>query len=158
MLILGARQVGKTTLARQTFPNIPYCNMEEPHLRALITNDPRFQIQQRALPSLIIDEAQAEPGVYNSLRGIIDDHREKNGRFLLLGSVRPSLVRQVSESLAGRVGILELDPLTATEAAAGGEFVSNAIGRDRIAGRTIVCRTPHSYLSARPFAHFLMPI
>ena len=119
VLILGARQVGKTTLARQTFPTFPYCDLEEPHLRALFTDDPTFQIQQRALPSLIIDEAQAVPGVFNSLRGIIDERRKKNGRFLLLGSAQPSLVRQVSESLAGRVGILELDPLTATEAATG---------------------------------------
>jgi uncharacterized protein len=119
VLILGARQVGKTTLARQTFPALPYCDLEEPHLRALFTDDPTFQIQQRARPRLIIDEAQAVPGVFSSLRGIIDEDRRENGRFLLLGSAQPSLVRQISESLAGRIGILELDPLTAAEAATG---------------------------------------
>lgn len=119
VLVLGARQVGKTTLARQTFPDLPYCDLEEPHLRALFADDPTFQIQQRSRPALIIDEAQAVPAVFNSLRGIIDACRKKNGRFLLLGSAQPSLVRQISESLAGRVGILELDPLTAAEAATG---------------------------------------
>lgn len=83
VLVLGARQVGKTTLARQTFPALPYCDLEEPLLRGLFTDDPTFQIQQRALPSLIIDEAQAVPGVFDSLHGIIDEHRKKNGRFLL---------------------------------------------------------------------------
>jgi predicted AAA+ superfamily ATPase len=119
VLILGARQVGKTTLARQTFPALPYCDLEEPHLRALFTDDPTFQIQQRSRPALIIDEAQVVPGVFNSLRGIIDAQHRKNGRFLLLGSAQPSLIRKISESLAGRVGILELDPLTAAEAATG---------------------------------------
>ena len=121
VLILGARQVGKTTLARQTFPALPYCDLEEPRLRALFTDDPTFQIQQRSRPALILDEAQAVPGVFGALRGIIDARRKENGRFLLLGSAQPALVRQISESLAGRVGILELDPLTAAEAATGND-------------------------------------
>jgi hypothetical protein len=119
VLILGARQVGKTTLARQQFPEIPYCDLEEPSLRQLFNDDPTFQIQRRARPGLILDEAQAVPEVFASLRGIIDRERSRNGRFLLLGSAQPTLVRQVSESLAGRVGILELDPLTAIESHTG---------------------------------------
>jgi predicted AAA+ superfamily ATPase len=106
MLILGARQVGKTTLAGQTFPTLPYCDLEEPHLRSLFADDPTFQMQQRALPSLIIDEAQAVPAVFNSLRGIIDEHRNKNGRILALlesGGVAPVEM----EGLAHRHGILE---------------------------------------------------
>lgn len=119
VLILGARQVGKTTLARQTFPDFPYCDLEEPHLRQLFIDDPTFQIEQRAQPHLILDEAQSVPQVFASLRGIIDRQRSRTGRFLLLGSAQPSLIRQVSESLAGRVGVLELDPLTASEAESG---------------------------------------
>lgn len=57
--------------------------------------------------------------MFSSLRGIIDTRRSEHGRFLLLGSAQPAIVRQVSESLAGRVGILELDPLTAQEAGGG---------------------------------------
>jgi predicted AAA+ superfamily ATPase len=121
VLILGARQVGKTTLAREVFPDIPHCDLEEPSLRALFADDPTFQIERRARPALILDEAQAVPDVFASLRGIIDKQRSQKGRFLLLGSAQPALVRQVSESLAGRVGTLELDPLTAAEASTGPE-------------------------------------
>ena len=121
VLILGARQVGKTTLARQVFPQLPYCDLEEPSLRQLFTEDPTFQIEQRAKPGLVLDEVQTVPAVFASLRGIIDAHRQAKGRFLLLGSAQPTLVRQVSESLAGRVGILELEPLTVAEARTGDE-------------------------------------
>jgi uncharacterized protein len=53
--------------------------------------------------------------LFAALRGIIDANRNQNGRFLLLGSANPSLIRGISESLAGRVGILDLDPLTPLE-------------------------------------------
>ena len=121
VLILGARQVGKTTLARETFPDVPYCDLEEPSLRQLFTDDPTFQIERRAKPALILDEAQSVPHVFASLRGLIDKHRSRKGRFLMLGSAQPALVRQVSESLAGRVGILELQPLTVVESRTGRE-------------------------------------
>jgi predicted AAA+ superfamily ATPase len=119
VLILGARQVGKTTLARETFPQVPYFDLEEPSLRLRFADDPTFQIESRAKPALILDEAQSVPDVFSALRGIIDRSRSRRGRFLLLGSAQPALVRGVSESLAGRVGILELDPLTAAEASRG---------------------------------------
>ncbi len=118
VLILGARQVGKTTLARQVFPKLPYCDLEEPATRALFTADPRFQLEERERTGLILDEAQAVPAVFSALRGLIDADRRR-GRFLLLGSAQPTLLRSVSESLAGRVGIIELDPLTAVEARRG---------------------------------------
>ena len=115
VLILGARQVGKTTVARRTFPSLTYCDLENPNLRQLFSDDPVFQIESRMDGGLILDEAQSVPDVFPALRGIIDRTRSRRGRFLLLGSSQPSLVRGVSESLAGRVGILELDPLTAAE-------------------------------------------
>lgn len=59
---------------------------------------------------LILDEAQSWPAVFNRLRGTIDADRKRHGRFLLLGSVSPALMTQVSESLAGRLSILELSP------------------------------------------------
>lgn len=115
VLILGARQVGKTTLARQTFPKLPYLDLEEPKLRELFTADPSFQLEARAQRGAILDEAQSVPTLFPALRGIIDAERSRKGRFLLLGSVQPALVRGVSESLAGRVGILELEPLVTLE-------------------------------------------
>jgi predicted AAA+ superfamily ATPase len=115
VLILGARQVGKTTLARQSFPSVAYCDLEDPNLRRLFSEDPVFQIESRAKPSLILDEAQSVPEVFAALRGLIDARRKQFGRFLILGSASPQLIRSISESLAGRIGILELDPLTAAE-------------------------------------------
>jgi predicted AAA+ superfamily ATPase len=121
VLVLGARQVGKTTLARTAFRTFPYVDLEEPRTRELFRDDPAFQIESRAKPSLILDEAQFVPEVFSALRGIIDSRRRTNSRFVLLGSAQPSLVRGVSESLAGRVAILDLDPLTAVEVAHGRE-------------------------------------
>ncbi|MBV5345783.1 MAG: AAA family ATPase, partial [Rhodoferax sp.] len=68
---------------------------------------------------LILDEAQRLPIVFDALRGAIDADRKRMGRFVILGSAQPALVRQVAESLAGRVGILELAPLTVQEASTG---------------------------------------
>ena len=119
VLVLGARQVGKTTLARSTFPRMPYVDLEEPRTRALFADDPSFQLESRARPSVILDEVQFVPETFAALRGIIDASRRTMGRFILLGSAQPSLVKGVSESLAGRVGILELDPLTAAEVQSG---------------------------------------
>jgi uncharacterized protein len=121
VLVLGARQVGKTTLVRTAFRTFPYVDLEEPRMRALFRDDPVFHIESRARPSLILDEAQFVPEVFSALRGIIDANRRMNGRFILLGSAQPSLVRGVSESLAGRVVTLDLDPLTALEVASGRE-------------------------------------
>jgi hypothetical protein len=121
VLILGARQVGKTTLARTTFRAFPYVDLEEPRTRGLFRDDPTFQIESRAQPSLILDEAQQVPELFSALRGIIDARRRTPGRFILLGSAEPSLVRGVSESLAGRVGTIDLDPLTPNEVARGRE-------------------------------------
>jgi len=119
VLILGARQVGKTTLARLAFPGHAYVDLETPRLRELFAADPVFQIGSRAADGIVIDEAQSVPAVFAALRGIIDAGRERRGAFVMLGSVQPSLVRGVAESLAGRVGILELEPLTASEARRG---------------------------------------
>ncbi len=121
VLILGPRQVGKTTLARAAFPRAPYLDLEQPGLRQLFTDDPQFQIESRRpqAGALVLDEVQCVPAVFPTLRGLIDQQRRKMGRFILLGSAQPTLVRHVSESLAGRVGILELDPLTVAEAAPG---------------------------------------
>jgi len=117
--IVGARQVGKTTLARRAGRGMAYADLEDPRLRDLFAGDPVFAIESRAAAGLILDEAQLVPSVFAALRGIIDRDRRTKGRFLLLGSAQPALVRSVAETLAGRTGILELPPLTAAETASG---------------------------------------
>ncbi len=120
VLILGARQVGKTTLARQTFAKHAYLDLEDPGTYNLFAEDPRFQLDARGRAGgLILDEAQRLPALFDALRGAIDADRKRLGRFIILGSSQPSLVRQVAESLAGRVGILELSALTVQEARTG---------------------------------------
>lgn len=125
VLILGARQVGKTTLARQAFAHHTYLDLEDPTTRALFAEDPRFQLDARHGQGLVLDEAQRLPVLFDALRGAVDAARQQMGRFVILGSAQPTLMRQVAESLAGRVGILELPPLTAQEASTGSQPVTD---------------------------------
>jgi uncharacterized protein len=119
VLIVGARQVGKTTLARSVFSKSNYLDLQEPQQRAIFSADPSHQLEYSQSKPLILDEAQNVPELFSALRGQIDARRSRNGRYILLGSAQPSLVRKVSESLAGRIGILELDPLTVSETLSG---------------------------------------
>jgi len=119
--VLGARQTGKTTLARAAFPGWTYLDLEDPRTAQRVRDDPRFALDASDGAPLIIDEAQAVPEVFAALRGAIDAGRSRNGRFVLLGSAQPRLVRGVAESLAGRATVIELDPLAACEAATGEE-------------------------------------
>ena len=104
VLILGARQVGKTTLARAAFPDHAYLDLETPRLRELFAEDPAFHVGARTAggQGVVLDEAQAVPGLFEALRGIIDGARDARACFILLGSAQPTLVRGVAESLAGR--------------------------------------------------------
>jgi uncharacterized protein len=122
VVLLGARQVGKTTLARDAFPAHRYVDLEDPRTAERWRADPRFELDAAAHGrGLILDEAQAVPAVFAALRGAVDAQRARRGAFVVLGSAQPSLVRGVAESLAGRAAVLELDPLTADEAAQGAD-------------------------------------
>jgi len=114
VLILGARQCGKTTLAR-CFLKGEYFDLEKPSDLQVFLGDPELAIR-RFQASLIIDEAQTLPEIFPILRSIIDEKRAEKGRFFVLGSVNPALIRQISESLAGRVGVVELTPFLFAEA------------------------------------------
>ena len=105
--LVGPRQAGKTTLARSLSPVYYDLELETERLR-LDLDWPQIQQEPRLV---VLDEAQAWPEIFPRLRGAIDDDRQRNGRFLLLGSVSPALMTQVSESLAGRLALVELSPL-----------------------------------------------
>lgn len=112
--LLGARQVGKTTLAKQLCPDWRYLDLENPDDAELIKRDPAFFFQQ--FPNhLIIDESQEYPELFSLLRGVIDNQRELKGRFILTGSSSPDILSAISESLAGRIAIVELGTLKANE-------------------------------------------
>jgi len=117
--ILGARQVGKTTLARAAFPGGAYRDLEDPRTAERFRDDPRFQLDAAGSAPLILDEAQTVPELFPALRGAIDARRTANGRYVVLGSAQPRLVRGIAESLAGRIAVIEPDPLAACEAATG---------------------------------------
>jgi uncharacterized protein len=115
VIMLGARQCGKTTLARH-FVDGRYFDLEKPSDLQIFTGDIEYALRQLKGP-LILDEAQTLPPLFPVLRALIDESRRSNGRFFLLGSVSPELVRNISETLAGRVGILELTPFLFPEVA-----------------------------------------
>ena len=108
VLVLGPRQCGKTTLAKAVIGG-SYFDLEKPSDRQVFEGDIELALQRIESP-IVLDEAQSMPELFPVLRALIDEDRTRTGRFLLLGSVDPSLVRHISESLAGRVGILELSP------------------------------------------------
>jgi predicted AAA+ superfamily ATPase len=109
--IVGPRQCGKTTLARQF--KAAYFDMEAEGSEARL--DAEWDQRTSGAELIIIDEAQQAPRVFSRLRGTIDADRKRNGRFLLLGSVSPSLMENVSESLAGRLGMVRMTPFLLPE-------------------------------------------
>jgi predicted AAA+ superfamily ATPase len=112
--IVGARQTGKTSLANLARPEWRYLDMERSVDRELVERDVDFFFKKHP-EAVILDEAQFFPDILENLRGTIDRDRKKNGRFILTGSSSPHLTERVSETLAGRVALLELSPLKANE-------------------------------------------
>ena len=108
VLILGPRQCGKTTLAKAAIEG-RFFDLELSSQRQVFEGDPELALRRLPEP-LVFDEAQLLPSLFPVLRALIDEHRGNNGRFYLLGSVSHELVKGISESLAGRVGLLDLTP------------------------------------------------
>ena len=117
--LLGPRQVGKTTLALEVAGKRPavYLDLESEADRAKLA-EPELYLAQHEDKLVILDEIQRTPQLFRSLRGLIDAGRRRGhgtGRFLVLGSASMDLLKQSSESLAGRIRYLELAPLDAGE-------------------------------------------
>ena len=104
----GPRQSGKTTLLRDTFPLLPYANLEDPDVRMFAETDPRGFLA--SFPAgAILDEAQRVPSLFSYLQHVLDSTPQL--RFVLSGSQNFLLMEKITQSLAGRVGILNLLPL-----------------------------------------------
>lgn len=118
--IVGPRQVGKTTLVKRQLNEVlsagyEYLDLENPRDRAKLS-DPLDFLERRAQRCIVIDEIQVMPELFSLLRPLIDADR-RPGRFILLGSASPQLIRGASESLAGRIGYTELRPISISELA-----------------------------------------
>ena len=114
--ILGARQVGKTTLAKiiqKKHPESLYLDLELPSTLVQL-QEPELYLKQHVDRLVILDEIQRLPDLFPILRSLVDQHR-KPGRFLILGSSSPLLIRKASETLAGRIVYHELSPLLIEE-------------------------------------------
>ena len=115
--LVGPRQAGKTTLAKMIAETVEkpviYLDLEDPQDFQKLDNA-QLYFQQFQNHLIILDEAQRKPELFPLLRSLIDQDR-KPGRFMILGSASPSLKRQASESLAGRIAYFELSPFTLDE-------------------------------------------
>ncbi|MSQ53455.1 MAG: ATP-binding protein [Betaproteobacteria bacterium] len=120
--LLGVRQCGKTTLLESLPAKWRRFDLERRADYAVISRDPDtfFRVNSR---QVAIDEAQVLPEIFSALRVAIDARRGEKGRFVITGSSSPALLRSVSESLAGRVGIIEMAPFSWVE-------VTQTTGRD----------------------------
>lgn len=138
--LLGPRQVGKTTLALEVAKSRPsiYLDLESETDRAKLA-EPEQYLAQHADKLVILDEVHRAPELFRSLRGLIDAGRRRGqgkGRFLVLGSASIDLLKQSSESLAGRIRYLELATLDAGE-----------VGRDRLEALWLRGGFPESLLA-----------
>ncbi len=114
VIIVGARQCGKSTLARMCGKDWKYYDLENYRDYERIDSDPILFFEENT-EKVIIDEAQKSPKLFEILRGVVDGERKKKGRFILTGSASFELLKNVSESLAGRAAVVELDPFKINE-------------------------------------------
>jgi len=113
--VTGPRQSGKTTLIKNTFSTYAYVSLEDLDSRARAQEDPRkFFASYMQSPGLIIDEIQEVPELFSYLQGIVD-HYNKPGFFIISGSQNFLIHEKITQTLAGRIALLTLLPLTITE-------------------------------------------
>lgn len=111
--VIGPRQSGKTTLVRACFPDKPYVSMENLDTRRFALEDPRGFLKQHQ-DGAILDEAQRTPELFSYLQQILDESNQQ-GLFILTGSNNFLLQENISQSLAGRIGYLQLLPFSINE-------------------------------------------
>ena len=101
VMVTGGRQAGKTTLMRDTFPDHHYVSLDLPTTAAQAERKTDLFLAHHPAP-VLIDEVQYAPGLFRHLKSAIDDERHAMGRYVLTGSQHFTLMKGVSESLAGR--------------------------------------------------------
>src|SRR5208282_5482127 len=114
VVLTGARQTGKTSTFLRLFPKHGFVSLDLPAEAEQAEKDPGTFLQRHP-PPVLIDEVQYAPGLFRHLKVAVDAHRTRNGKFLLTGSQKFTLMKNVSESLAGRADIVELETLSFAE-------------------------------------------
>lgn len=114
VVLTGARQVGKTTLLTELFPSHRVVTLDLPTVAEMAEREPELFLRENP-PPILIDEVQYAPKLFRHLKVEIDRSRDTAGRFILTGSQKFTLMKEVSDSLAGRVGIAELEGLSCEE-------------------------------------------
>lgn len=112
--LVGPRQSGKSTLVRKVFPKKKYVSLENPDERLIADSDPKGFLNRYKKTGAIIDEVQRVPKIFNYLQQILDEQK-KDGFFILTGSNNFLLQQSISQSLAGRIGYIDLLPLDLSE-------------------------------------------
>ena len=110
--ITGPRQSGKTTLIKHLFERLPYYSLENLDIRNFAANDPVAFLNQD-VQGMILDEVQNVPALLSYIQGIVDDNPSR--RFVLSGSLQFSMLKTITQSLAGRTAIFELLPMAYSE-------------------------------------------
>jgi uncharacterized protein len=114
IVLTGARQTGKTSTFRHLFPEYSFVSLDLPSEAEQAEKDPRSFLLRHPAP-VIIDEVQYAPGLFRQLKAEVDAHRTRNGQFLLTDSQKFTLMKNISDSLAGRADIVELETLSFAE-------------------------------------------
>src|SRR6266849_1466241 len=114
VVLTGARQTGKTSTFRRLFPDHEFVSLDLPTEAEQAEKEPQ-EFLRRHPPPVIIDEVQYAPGLFRYLKAAVDANRTRNGQFLLTSSQKFTLMKSVSESLAGRADIVELETLSLAE-------------------------------------------
>lgn len=142
VLLTGARQVGKTTLVRRLLgvDRARYFDLEDPRDQARLAN-PILALEGLS-GTVVIDEAQRMPELFPVLRVLVDQDRSP-GRFLLLGSASPELTGLGAESLAGRIALVELGPLSLVD-----------VGRESLPGLWLRGGLPEAFTAGEDDAAF----
>jgi len=114
LVLTGPRRAGKTTLFRKTFPRSKYILLEDPDIQARVRSDPRTFLDELS-PPVIFDEIQNVPELLDYVRTLIDAKPRRMGQWFFTGSQEAPLMKGITESMAGRAAILQLQPLSLAE-------------------------------------------
>ena len=123
--ITGPRQSGKTTLAKMAFPQKRYVSLDDKNMREIAKANPRDFL--KAFPDgAIIDEAQKVPEIFDAIKLVVDNNPYEPGKYILTGSSQFRLKENITDSLAGRIGLIRLLPFSISELKNAGQLSNDA--------------------------------